>query len=915
MFSRQLDEEAIFHVARKLADPEDRDKYLDQVCAGDQALRERVEALLDIHGREENFLRSSPESAATVDHTSLTECPGATVGRYKLMEQIGEGGMGAVFVAAQERPIRRKVALKVIKPGMDSKAVVARFEAERQALAMMDHPNIAKVLDAGTTESGRPYFAMELVKGLPITEYCDRNRLAIRERLALFVQVCHAIQHAHQKGIIHRDIKPSNVLITLHDGQPVPKVIDFGVAKALNARLTDKTIYTEHLQVVGTLLYMSPEQAELSGLDVDTRSDIYSLGVLLYELLTGTTPFQKDELDKAGFDEQRRIIREREPMRLSVRVSSLGEKATLVAEHRNSDPKKLHQLLQGDLDWIVLKALEKDRTRRFETANVLAADIERHLKDEPVEARPPSTLYRFRKFARRNKTGLAVSIIVAVSLITSLLLVIGRNRDLAKAFQRLEDRRVALHEANRQLTATLLREHRALADLEHHTYLGLFETALAGNDVSDELESLKNGLTEAHRLVLTGLIARNNGMMDAAADDFRQAAELDKDSLYLRALALHLLIMTGDEEEYRRQLSEFEGRVPVTYEDKMFLGHVLTYSDPRRGAQLIREAIEERNSLFAQECLAELSSHVALNENNLEEAINALKIARAINVLEPNRPEFQMILLWTLELRIQMERLRGMNTSDLESEARTIACFLGKFDDYAMGRLGAANFFELVGEEQRAEAELEAASRSGSGFYLIPLASVKFRQGEMDEALHLFKEGSKDSLFGRIVFSESLVIDQPHEAAKLYNEVKTARPPSDSERNQWIIPESIWLAAGDLERARAYCRERLRQNDYVAEWERARLEFVVREDTAEAMEAFLACINPEERPSQLQLSSAYRLAGVKYYAEGDIDKAIRYLRAARYETAVFFWPLAYWSDALARHLERKRQAPSRETQE
>ncbi len=280
------------------------------------------------------------------------------------MEQIGEGGMGTVFVAEQERPIRRKVAIKVIKPGMDSKAVVARFEAERQALAMMDHLNIAKVLDAGTTEAGRPYFAMELVRGIPITDYCDDNRLPIRERLELFVHVCHAIQHAHQKGIIHRDIKPTNVLVTLHDGTPVPKVIDFGVAKALNTRLTDRTIYTEHLQVIGTLLYMSPEQAELSGLDIDTRSDIYSLGVLLYELLTGTTPFQKKDLDHAALDEQRRIIREKDPPRASVRISSLGETATGIAEHRKTDPKKLRQLVRGDLDWIVLRALEKDRTRR-----------------------------------------------------------------------------------------------------------------------------------------------------------------------------------------------------------------------------------------------------------------------------------------------------------------------------------------------------------------------------------------------------------------------------------------------------------------------------------------------------------------------------------------------------------------------
>jgi serine/threonine protein kinase len=416
--SQQLDEEAVFHIARDLSDTAKRETYLDQVCARDQVLRERVEALLRVYDQEQSFLKSAePTLAPTVDRGRRTENVGATIGRYKLMEPLGEGGMGTVFVAQQDRPIRRKVALKLIKPGMDSKSVVARFEAERQALAMMDHPNIAKVLDAGTTESGRPYFAMELVKGISITEYCDRNRLTIPERLELFIQVCQAIQHAHQKGIIHRDIKPSNVLVTLHDGRPVPKVIDFGVAKALNARLTDRTIYTEHLQVVGTLLYMSPEQAELSGLDIDTRSDIYSLGVLLYELLTGTTPFPKETLDQAGFDEQRRIIRDKEPPRASVRISSLGKTATAIADHRKTDPAKLNQLIRGDLDWILLKALDKDRTRRYGTAVGFAEDVARFLSDEPIIANPPSTRVRLWKFAKRNQFGVVAGTLIGLSLV------------------------------------------------------------------------------------------------------------------------------------------------------------------------------------------------------------------------------------------------------------------------------------------------------------------------------------------------------------------------------------------------------------------------------------------------------------------------------------------------------------------
>ena len=344
--------------------------------------------------------------------------PGHRIGRYKLLEKVGEGGYGAVYVAEQQEPIHRRVALKVIKLGMDTRAVVARFEAERQALAMMDHPNIAKVLDAGATESGRPYFVMELVRGIKITEYCDQANLSTKERLHLFIQICQAIQHAHQKGIIHRDIKPSNILVTLHDGVPVPKVIDFGIAKATEGRLTDKTVYTQLHQFVGTPAYMSPEQAEMSGLDIDTRSDIYSLGVLLYELLIGRPPFDPRELMAAGLDVMRRTIREKEPARPSTRLASMpGEELTTTAKRRSVDAPKLIHLVKGDLDWIVMRCLEKDRTRRYETATSVAHDVQRHLDHEPVTARPPSAAYRFQKMVQRNRRAFVGTVVVAMALI------------------------------------------------------------------------------------------------------------------------------------------------------------------------------------------------------------------------------------------------------------------------------------------------------------------------------------------------------------------------------------------------------------------------------------------------------------------------------------------------------------------
>ncbi|HEV2292721.1 MAG TPA: serine/threonine-protein kinase, partial [Tepidisphaeraceae bacterium] len=380
-----------------------------------------------------------PGFAPTLDPAPPAERVGAIIGRYKLLERIGEGGFGIVYMAEQQHPVRRKVALKVIKPGLDTRQVIARFEAERQALALMDHENIAKVLDAGATDSGRPYFVMELVHGVPITDFCDKNQLPPRERLELFVQVCRAVQHAHTKGIIHRDIKPTNVLVTLHEGVAVPKVIDFGVAKATGQQLTDKTLFTNFAQMVGTPLYMSPEQAEMTSIDVDTRSDVYSLGVLLYELLTGTTPLDKDRLKQAAFDEVRRIIREEEPPRPSTRLSTMGEQGRSISAHRKSDPKHLGRLVRGELDWIVMKALEKDRSRRYETANGLARDVERHLQDEPVQACPPSATYRLRKIARRHRVTLGVaagfvSLLVAATLVSSALAVRARRAEsLAQA--------------------------------------------------------------------------------------------------------------------------------------------------------------------------------------------------------------------------------------------------------------------------------------------------------------------------------------------------------------------------------------------------------------------------------------------------------------------------------------------------
>ena len=430
MVSGQVDfmnEQTIFIEALEYETEADRAAFLDKACTNDEQ-RSRILRLLDAHQRCDDFPATSGNEArqqlldgrpgSDLLQSTSTEQSGQYIGQYKLLEQIGEGGMGVVYMAAQLHPVKRRVALKIIKPGMDTKQVIARFEAERQALAMMDHANIAHVLDAGTTESARPYFVMELVRGVPLTEYCQREQLDLDQRLNLFIDVCLAVQHAHLKGIIHRDIKPSNVMVTMHDGIPVVKMIDFGVAKAINQQLTDKTVFTNYSQMIGTPLYMSPEQAEMSGLDVDTRSDVYSLGVLLYELLTDTTPFEKDRLRQAGYDEMRRIIREEEPPRPSTRLSTAQSSLQTISDKRSISRKDMSKVLKGDLDWIVVRAIEKNRARRYQSARELADDIRRYLQGEAVEARPPSYGYRTAKLLARHK-----ALTISAGLVTVLLIV------------------------------------------------------------------------------------------------------------------------------------------------------------------------------------------------------------------------------------------------------------------------------------------------------------------------------------------------------------------------------------------------------------------------------------------------------------------------------------------------------------
>jgi serine/threonine protein kinase/tetratricopeptide (TPR) repeat protein len=677
---------------------------LERKCGGDAELRQRVEALLRAHGEPGSFLeRPGLQESPTIDD-QITERPGTVIGPYRLMEQIGEGGMGLVFVAEQQQPIRRRVALKVIKPGMDSRQVIARFEAERQALALMDHPNIAKVYDGGTTGgergrvsapstpgaeatrlAGRPYFVMELVKGVPIADYCDQNQVPIRERLELFVHVCQAVQHAHQKGIIHRDIKPSNVMVASHDGTPVVKVIDFGVAKAIGQHLTDKTVYTQFTQLVGSPLYMSPEQAGQSGLDIDTRTDIYSLGVLLYELLTGTTPFARERLREASYEEMRRIIREEEPPKPSTRISTLGQAATTISTQRKSDPRRLSQICRGELDWIVMKALEKDRNRRYETASAFAADVQHYLRDEPVTACQPSAWYRFRKFGRRNRVAVAMAAVVTGALV---LLLAG----LAVGI-------ILLRRAN-----TLLEVQ--VDETRRQSHLAEDNFRKARQAVDDYLTKVSE-----NRLLKSpapGLQPLRKELLETALKYYQAFVEEHPEEPAVRSELARAYFRVGSIQEEIAMKAE----ASQAYQSSRLLWERLVHDDPA-------------NSVFQQqlaECLRKIgrlqSTFLGHPGEGLQALQHAVALYEQLTLAEPKNVELQSGLARTFDELARWSAYRGQRSEELKFHRRALEIWqwLAEADSRFRSQLGTSTtdigyYFTRTGKASEALELLEKARK------------------------------------------------------------------------------------------------------------------------------------------------------------------------------------------------------------
>ncbi len=784
--------------------PQDRwPSFLDEACGGDAELRGEVELLLEAHVE----MGSIRVAGVTETMESIVpEQPEISIGPYKLLQELGRGGMGVVYLAEQTEPVERRVALKVIKPGMDSRQVIARFAAERQALALMDHPNIAKVLDASTTKSGRPYFVMELVRGVPITRYCDDKQMSPRQRLNLFIPVCHAVQHAHQKGVIHRDLKPSNVLVAQYDGMPTPKVIDFGVAKATSQKLTEKTMFTQFGQIVGTLEYMSPEQAEINQLDIDTRSDVYSLGVLLYELLTGVTPFERRRLQSAAFDEMLRIIREEEPPRPSIRLSSM-ETLPTVASNRRTDPRKLSAFVRGELDWIVMKALEKDRSRRYETANGFAADVERYLKDEAVEACPPSAGYRAWKFVRRNKGPATATAALVLSLIAGIVgtgvgyvrseqareSLKGVNVELADSRAQVEKTNQALTKINATLakTNTELQASRDELEEANNTLQSKNEqltqvmfhqgiaAAMSGN-IERTQKSIKNveaaGGSGSQSDFLNGLLYWTRGDSRLAARHLEKAADSGDGSLAVRAMLATAYLGIGDP-RFTSVSTAISQMRPTTAEDFLFSAMNSFVFTPELAVTQAQTSLAIHDSAIARLVHALVLQEMALKTRNPQLLDLARQELGEGSVELPADHEFlNNVRLFVMMAIIALAPAESETSTDARRVASRVAGeFMAADIGMAITAWGVAHFYDLLEDDPQSAQEAWNRMRTlDQGDQLRPwYAAFRLRHDGPQAAIEAFRESPTRGRWSLAMEVQLLALQPDHreEAAATWKEI------------------------------------------------------------------------------------------------------------------------------------------------
>ena len=879
------------------------DEFLSQKCE-DTAQARRVSLLLAAHQQMDSLLPAGDMPSTIEGSTKIV--PGVSIGVYRLREQIGEGGMGVVYVAEQDKPVRRKVALKLIKVGMDTKEVTARFEAERQALAMMDHPNIARVLDAGSSDSGRPYFVMELVRGIAITEYCDEKKLTIRERLELFVSVCRAIQHAHQKGIIHRDIKPSNVLVTEHDGKPVAKVIDFGVAKAIGQRLTDQTVYTHHLQPVGTFLYMSPEQSRLSGLDIDTRSDVYALGLLLYELVTGTLPFDRETFGKASFDEKRRIIAEEEAPRPSTKVSTLGNAATTVCRTRGTDVAKLKSELKGELDWILVKTLEKDRNRRYQSAVDLASDVSNYLCGGIVSAKPYSNAYQLRKLIQRHRSVVTMAaLLFAVSLVWAGF----------SSFQWLRAARLVrqLNEKNEWLQGVLI--DRAIAD------------AMSGNFQRAEIsiQQSQDAGADPNLVVATRGLARFfAGEMSEALADLKRVTSEHPESIEAWAVRFLASLDAGEYEFMGECREHLLGLQPKTDTERMLRAMTNMFAVPEEAlAELDQIKIGQPNSVVLRILRAIALREAAKVRTSSDSRRTALDESllefESVAPLMPSNRFLQTHYLNTISNRIQllkqqqdMESEFSQRFTELSVQGNQIALRLEQeMKSEPFTRVDRATFYSTVGQNAKFR-QITLSGSEGATASRQSRAAELFKLREYDR-LHRFIEEHEYAWATNVYHAFATIETATDTASRQQAANKAFTKVFDSHDHAYgndVLALEVFLLAGNRQALRENANRLSKNKPPSFEWHmyQRTLELFQTELSEDDMRDYLQYAEPFNE----ECSYAYYVAGLVVMTRGSLDD--RELAKSYFQRCLqagkFDWWSHVWADAFLSRLQEGDNWPA-----